>query len=79
MSEKIDFYNSLELTLIEAENLISDGVDNSKSLFHTPFLSSFVDKSISTSTVVLIEFVSKNNNLNPINAEILSILSLIHI
>ena len=42
MSEKIDFYNSLELTLIEAENLISDGVDNSKSMFHTPVLSTFV-------------------------------------
>ena len=63
MSEKIDFYNSLELTLIEAENLISDGVDNSKSLFHTPVLSTFVDKTISTRTVVLREFDSKNRTL----------------
>ena len=63
MSEKIDFYNSLELTLIEAENLISDGVDNSKSLFHTPVLSTFVDESISTRTVVLREFDSKNRTL----------------
>ena len=57
MSEKIDFYNSLELTLIEAENLISDGVDNSKSLFHTPVLSTFVDKTISTRTVVLLSLI----------------------
>ena len=63
MSEKIDFYNSLELTLIEAENLISDGVGNSKSLFHTPVLSTFVDKTISTRTVVLREFDSKNRTL----------------
>ena len=63
MSENIDFYNSLELTLIEAENLISDGVDNSKSLFHTPVLSTFVNKTISTRTVVLREFDSKNRTL----------------
>ena len=63
MSEKIDFYNSLELTLIEAENLISDGVENSKSMFHTPVLSSFVEKTISTRTVVLREFDSKNRTL----------------
>ena len=60
MSKKIDFYNSLELTLLEAENLISDGVENSKSMFHTPVLSSFVEKTISTRTVVLREFDSKN-------------------
>ena len=63
MSKKIDFYNSLELTLLEAENLISDGVENSKSLFHTPVLSSFVEKTISTRTVVLREFDSKNRTL----------------
>ena len=58
-----DSYNSLELTLLEAENLISDGVENSKSLFHTPVLSSFVEKTISTRTVVLREFDSKNRTL----------------
>ena len=63
MSKKIDFYNSLELTLLEAENLISDGVKNSKSMFHTPVLSSFVEKTISTRTVVLREFDSKNRTL----------------
>ena len=63
MSKKIDFYNSLELTLLEAENLISDGVENSKSMFHTPVLSSFVEKTISTRTVVLREFDSKNRTL----------------
>jgi len=63
MSNKIDFYNSLELTLLEAENLISDGVENSKSMFHTPVLSSFVEKTISTRTVVLREFDSKNRTL----------------
>ena len=63
MSEKIDFYNSLELTLIEAENLISDGVDNSKSMFHTPVLSTFVNETISTRTVVLREFDLKNRTL----------------
>ena len=63
MSKKIDFYNSLELTLLEAENLISDGVENSKSMFHTPVLSSFVEKTISTRTVVLREFDSKNRTI----------------
>ena len=63
MSKKIDFYNSLELTLLEAENLISDGVENSKSMFHTPVLSSIVEKTISTRTVVLREFDSKNRTL----------------
>ena len=63
MSKKIDFYNSLELTLLEAENLISEGVENSKSMFHTPVLSSFVEKTISTRTVVLREFDSKNRTL----------------
>ena len=63
MSKKIDFYNSLELTLLEAENLISDGVENSKSMFHTPVLSTFVEKTISTRTVVLREFDSKNRTL----------------
>ena len=63
MSKKIDFYNSLELTLLEAENLISDGVENTKSMFHTPVLSSFVEKTISTRTVVLREFDSKNRTL----------------
>ena len=63
MSKKIDFYNSLELTLLEAENLISDGVENSKSMFHTPVLSSFVEKTISTRTVVLREFDSKDRTL----------------
>ena len=63
MSKKIDFYNSLELTLLEAENLISDGVENSKSMFHTPVLSSFIEKTISTRTVVLREFDSKNRTL----------------
>ena len=63
MSKKIDFYNSLELTLLEAENLISDGIENSKSMFHTPVLSSFVEKTISTRTVVLREFDSKNRTL----------------
>ena len=63
MSKKINFYNSLELTLLEAENLISDGVENSKSMFHTPVLSSFVEKKISTRTVVLREFDSKNRTL----------------
>ena len=63
MSKKIDFNNTLELNLLEAENLISDGVENSKSMFHTPVLSSFVEKTISTRTVVLREFDSKNRTL----------------
>ena len=63
MSEKLDFYNSLELTLLEAENLIADGVNNSKSLFHTPVLSTFVNKTISTRTVVLREFNAKKRIL----------------
>ena len=63
MSEKLDFYNSLELTLLEAENLIADGVNNSKSLFHTPVLSTFVNKTISNRTVVLREFNAKKRIL----------------
>ena len=59
MSENLDFYNSLELTLLKAENLISDGVNNSKSLFHTPVLSTFLHNTISPRTVVLREFNAK--------------------
>ena len=63
MSENLDFYNSLELTLLKAENLISDGVNNSKSLFHTPVLSTFINNTISTRTVVLREFDAKKRIL----------------
>ena len=63
MSENLDFYNSLELTLLKAENLISDGVNNSKSLFHTPVLSTFINNTISTRTVVLREFNAKKRIL----------------
>ena len=63
MLENLDFYNSLELTLLKAENLISDGVNNSKSLFHTPVLSTFINNTISTRTVVLREFNAKKRIL----------------
>ena len=63
MSENLDFYNSLELTLLKAANLISDGVNNSKSLFHTPVLSTFINNTISTRTVVLREFNAKKRIL----------------
>ena len=56
MNEKIKFYNSLDLTLSEAENIFSNAVDDSKSLFHTPTLSTFINKKISSRTVVLREF-----------------------
>ena len=80
MNEKINFYNSLELTLSEAEIIFSSAVDDSKSLFHTPTLSTFENKKISTRTVVLREFNrekrylrfhtdSRSNKINQINDE----------
>ena len=56
MTEKANFYNSLDLTLSEAENIFSSAVDDSKSLFHTPTLSTLENNKISSRTVVLREF-----------------------
>ena len=58
MNEKINFYNSLELTLSEAEIIFSSAVDDSKSLFHTPTLSTFENKKISN--LELIKILSEN-------------------
>ena len=80
MNEKINFYNSLELTLSEAEIILSSAVDDSKSLFHTPTLSTFENKKIYTRTVVLREFNrekrylrfhtdGRSNKINQINNE----------
>ena len=52
MNSDLDFYNSLELSLKYAEDLLTDAVNNSKSIFHSPTLS----VSDSPRTVVLREF-----------------------
>lgn len=52
MNSDLDFYNSLELSLKYAEDLLTDAVTNSKSIFHSPTLCI----SDSPRTVVLREF-----------------------
>lgn len=51
-----DNYSSLDETLQVAKNILSDAVDNSKTLFHTLTVSSFDGYKISSRVMVLREF-----------------------
>ena len=51
-----DFENSLETMLEKAFFTISNGVDDSKSYFHTPTVCTFEGQDISARTVVLRDF-----------------------
>ncbi len=51
-----DSYSTLEETLKVADSILSDAVDNSKTLFHTLVVSSFDGSKISSRVMVLREF-----------------------
>ena len=51
-----DSYSTLEETLRVADSILSDAVDNSKTLFHTLVVSSFDGSKISSRVMVLREF-----------------------
>ena len=51
-----DSYTTLEETLQVADSILSDAVDNSKTLFHTLVVSSFDGSKISSRVMVLREF-----------------------
>ena len=51
-----DSYSTLEETLQVADSILSDAVDNSKTLFHTLVVSSFDESKISSRVMVLREF-----------------------
>ena len=48
-----DSYSTLEETLQVADSILSDAVDNSKTLFHTLVVSSFDGSKISSRVMVL--------------------------
>ena len=58
-----DFENSLDMMLEKALLTISNGVDDSKSYFHTPTVCTFEKQDISARTVVLRDFNEKDRVL----------------
>ena len=51
-----DSYDSIEQTLIKADQILSDAVENAKTLFHSPTVSSIEDSKIVSRVMVLREF-----------------------
>ena len=51
-----DSYDNIELTLITADQILSDAVENAKTLFHSPTVSSIEDSKIVSRVMVLREF-----------------------
>ena len=51
-----DSYDSIEQTLIAADQILSDAVENAKTLFHSPTVSSIEDSKIVSRVMVLREF-----------------------
>ena len=51
-----DSYDSIEKTLITADQILSDAVENAKTLFHSPIVSSIEDSKIVSRVMVLREF-----------------------
>ena len=51
-----DSYDSIEQTLITADQILSDAVENAKTLFHSPTVSSIEDSKIVSRVMVLREF-----------------------
>ena len=52
----LDSYDSIEQTLITADQILSDAVENAKTLFHSPTVSSIEDSKIVSRVMVLREF-----------------------
>ena len=51
-----DSYDHIEQTLITADQILSDAVENAKTLFHSPTVSSIEDSKIVSRVMVLREF-----------------------
>ena len=51
-----DSYDNIEQTLITADQILSDAVENAKTLFHSPTVSSFEHSKIVSRVMVLREF-----------------------
>jgi hypothetical protein len=51
-----DLYDNIEQTLIIADQILSDAVENAKTLFHSPIVSSIEDSQIVSRVMVLREF-----------------------
>ena len=51
-----DSYDHIDQTLSTANQILSDAVDNAKTLFHSPIVSSFKDLKIVCRVMVLREF-----------------------
>ncbi|MBU27869.1 MAG: pyridoxamine 5'-phosphate oxidase [Flavobacteriales bacterium] len=51
-----DSYDNIEQTLITADQILSDAVENAKTLFHSPTISSIEDSKIVSRVMVLREF-----------------------
>lgn len=51
-----DLYDSIEQTLITADQILSDAVENAKTLFHSPTVSSIENSKIVSRVMVLREF-----------------------
>ena len=58
-----DNYSSLEETIDYAEKILIAAVDDSKTLFHTPVVSSFNNNQISSRVMVLREFSLKDRKM----------------
>ena len=54
-----DSYDNIEQTLITADQILSDAVENAKTLFHSPTVSSIEDSKIVSRVMVLREFSLK--------------------
>ena len=55
-----DSYDNIEQTLITADQILSDAVENAKTLFHSPTVSSIEDSKIVSRVMVLREFNLKD-------------------
>ena len=51
-----DSYDNIDQTLITADQILSDAVENAKTLFHSPIVSSIKDSKIVSRVMVLREF-----------------------
>ena len=58
-----EVYSTLEETLESAEKILIAAVDDAKTLFHTPVVSSFNDNQISSRVMVLREFSLKDRKM----------------
>ena len=59
----LDSYDSIEQTLITADQILSDAVENAKTLFHSPTVSSIEDSKIVSRVMVLREFNLKERSM----------------